>query len=171
MSDHRDRITRRPGPDTEAGVRLTALLDENGARYRVIAHAPEGRTVEASRLRSHPPHAAAKCVVARLKSRGAEPRLVLVVVPGNQRVDFARLARVTGAERASFADRCSAERATGIPSGAITPIPLHPIDLYVDADLLREPDLYFNLASLDRSVALNTDDYLRMTRPTVAVLI
>ena len=46
--------------------KLISLLDDARVRYRLIDHAPEGRTVEASILRGHPARQAAKCMVARI---------------------------------------------------------------------------------------------------------
>jgi Ala-tRNA(Pro) deacylase len=49
--------------EADAYQRLVALLDEAGARYRVIDHAPEGRTELVSALRGNETARAAKCLV------------------------------------------------------------------------------------------------------------
>ena len=67
---------------------LMGQLERSGARFRVIDHAPEGRTDLVSALRGH--------------------------------------------------------------------------------DVARAAELYFNAARLDRSVALNTDDYVRLAAPRLA---
>ncbi len=53
------------GPDAYA--RLIAELDVSGARYRLIEHAPEGRTELVSALRGHDPASAAKCLILLVK--------------------------------------------------------------------------------------------------------
>jgi len=53
-----------PG-DTYA--QLVALLDQHGARYRLIDHVPEGRTDIVSPLRGNALSQAAKCLVLMVK--------------------------------------------------------------------------------------------------------
>jgi len=40
----------------------------------------------------------------------------------------------------------------------------------VDPAVLRLPELYFNAARLDRSIAMATDDYARLAAPRVAAI-
>lgn len=47
--------------------RLIALLDEHGAKYRLIDHAPEGRTDIVSPMRGNQLSQAAKCIVVMVK--------------------------------------------------------------------------------------------------------
>ena len=47
--------------------RLIALLDDNGATYRLIDHPEEGRTEIVSGYRGHDPAAAAKCMIGMVK--------------------------------------------------------------------------------------------------------
>lgn len=42
------------------------------------------------------------------------------------------------------------------------------LELIVDPSLCDVPELDFNAARLDRSVALNTQDYLRLAAPRIA---
>ncbi|MGW0249121.1 hypothetical protein ACWDYH_21060 [Nocardia goodfellowii] len=54
-------------------------------------------------------------------------------------------------------------------SGTVLPFSYHPrLELIVDPALLRAPQLYFNAARLDRSIALATDDYTRVAAPRTA---
>ncbi|HHT1687219.1 TPA: YbaK/EbsC family protein, partial [Raoultella ornithinolytica] len=51
--------------------------------------------------------------------------------------------------------------------GAIPPFSFHP-DLRLIADPLlfdRYPEIAFNAGQLDKSIILNTEDYLRIARP------
>lgn len=49
-------------------TRLIALLDEHEARYRLIDHAPEGRTELVSAMRGNTLSQAAKCIVLMVKT-------------------------------------------------------------------------------------------------------
>jgi Ala-tRNA(Pro) deacylase len=49
-------------------------------------------------------------------------------------------------------------------SGTVLPVSYHEqLQLIVDPELLAVPQLFFNAARLDRSIALSTEDYVRLT--------
>src|SRR5690242_557669 len=93
--------------------RLIALLDEKGARYRVIEHPPEGRTEVIGAIRGNPLSQSAKCIIVMLKIDKKTTRFVLVVVPGDARVDFDALKTLYGAAHCSFASVENAEKFGG----------------------------------------------------------
>lgn len=147
---------------------LIALLDRGQASFRLIDHAPEGRTGPASTIRRHPLAQAAKCLVVRVAQGRRSRRYVLAVVPGDRRVDLEQLRELYSGTEASFAARDVAERLAGSVSGSVLPFALHPeLDLVVDPDLLVHDEIFFNAARLDRSVALATDDYVALAEPWV----
>jgi Ala-tRNA(Pro) deacylase len=148
--------------------KLVALLEAGGARYRLIHHAPEGVTSPASRLRGHPLSQAAKCIVARVKHGKKVNRFLLAVVPGDRLVALEALRELWGGTYVSFATRETAEELSGCVSGTIVPFTFRDdLELVVDRTLLAVPELFFNAARLDVSVALDTRDYLRLARPRV----
>lgn len=148
---------------------LTELLDGNGVDYRVIDHEPEGRTDVVSVLRGNALEQAAKCIVVTVRLDRRTTRYVLAVVPGDRRVRIDEIKRLYGARYAAFATLEVAEMLAGCVSGSIVPFSFHPeLDLVVDEDLLRQDELYFNAARLDRSMALATVDYVALTSPRVA---
>ena len=67
-------------------TRLVAFLDKHGAQYRLIDHAPEGRTDLVSPLRGNALAQAAKCIVIMVKIGKKTTKYVLGVVPGDARV-------------------------------------------------------------------------------------
>jgi Ala-tRNA(Pro) deacylase len=151
---------------SDAYERLIALLDGKGAVYRLIDHAPEGRTEVVSAMRGNTLAQAAKCVVVMVKLGKKTTRHVLAVVPGDRRVDLAGLKRLLGGTYAAFASRDVAERLAGSVSGTILPFAWHPeLELIVDPALTEQPELYFNAARLDRSIAVATSDYLALAEP------
>ncbi|AZM49612.1 hypothetical protein DMB38_30975 [Streptomyces sp. WAC 06738] len=145
---------------TDAYVRLVSLLDAHGARYRVIDHVPEGRTEVVSRHRGHPVAHAAKCLVVMVKTGKRTRRYFLAVVPGDARVDLEGLKDLADGTYVSFASAEKAEALSGSVSGTILPFSFDPdLELVVDPRLLEHPEIFFNAARLDRSLALNTQDY------------
>jgi Ala-tRNA(Pro) deacylase len=146
--------------------RLIGILNGAGARYRVIDHEPEGETVVVSLLRGHEPHAAAKCIVLMVKIGKHETRHVLAVVPGDTRVDLDAVKGLLGGTYISFASRDRAEELAGSESGTVLPYTFDPrLELIADPALLGLPEIFFNVARLDRSLALNTSDWQRTAQP------
>ncbi|AGS71590.1 YbaK/EbsC family protein [Streptomyces collinus] len=156
-------------PDTSQ--RLLSLLDDARAPYRLIRHAPEGRTDLASGLRGHPLDQAAKCLVVRVGTGRRSRRYVLAVVPGDRRLDMSRVRELYGGTDAAFAAREVAESLSGCVSGCVVPFTFRPdLDLVVDPALLVHDRIYFNAARLDLSVALPVSAYLSLARPRTAPL-
>jgi Ala-tRNA(Pro) deacylase len=152
--------------DYAAYARLIALLDEHEASYRLIDHAPEGRTEVVSPLRGNKLEQAAKCLVLMVKVGKKVTRYVLAVVPGDAKVDVAAVKALLGGTYATFASAGIAERLAGSVTGTILPFSFHPdLELMVDPALLNHEELYFNAARLDRSMALRTSDYVRLAKP------
>jgi Ala-tRNA(Pro) deacylase len=67
---------------------LITLLDQQGVPYRLIEHAPEGRTEIVSPMRGNALSQAAKCIVLIVKIGKKITRYILAVVPGDTRVDL-----------------------------------------------------------------------------------
>ncbi len=152
-------------PD-DAYTRLIALLEQHHAHYRLIDHAPEGRTEVVSPLRGNALSQAAKCIVLMVKVGKKVTRYILGVVPGDARVDLGAVRSLIGGTYVSFASSDIAERLAGSVAGTILPFSFHPdLELVVDPALLENDEIFFNAARLDRSMALKTSDYLALAKP------
>jgi Ala-tRNA(Pro) deacylase len=142
--------------------KLVALLEAQGARFRVIEHPAEGRSDLVARIRGTKPGQGAKAMLCR--SEGA---YVLAVLPGDRRVDFRKIAQVAGKRKATLATPEEAMKVTGCAIGAIPPFSFSPeVTLVVDPALIESHDeVAFNAGRLDRSVVLDSKDYVRIARP------
>lgn len=150
-------------------VRLINLLDGQRARYRLIDHAPEGRTEIVSAMRGNATSQAAKCIIllVKLVKLGKKAtKFVLAVVPGDARVDVNAVRALFNGTYVGFAATDVAERLAGSVAGTVLPFAFDPsLILIADNSLLVNEELYFNAARLDRSMALRTDDYVRIAHP------
>lgn len=154
---------------TDTYARLIALLDDAGARYRLLEHEAEGRTEIVSRMRGHPLAQAAKCIVLMVKLGKKRTHHVLAVVPGDRNVDLAAVKALLGGTYAAFASADVAERLAGSVSGTVLPFAFDPaLETIADPGLLSSDEIFFNAARLERSMALMTADYLRIAHPRVA---
>jgi Ala-tRNA(Pro) deacylase len=154
---------------TDTYERLIALLDQQGASYRLIDHPPEGRTELVSAMRGHDVAHAAKCMVLIVKQGKKTTRYVLAVVPGNVRVDLQAVKALLEATYVSFASPEMAQELAGAPSGAVLPFSFHPaLELIADPSLLEHEEIYFNAGRLDRSMALKTREFVNLAKPRLA---
>src|SRR5258708_21267933 len=121
-----------------------------------------------ARCAAHPVQQAAKCLMLIVKLDRKTKKYVLAVVPGDRKVDLGAIPTLCGARYAGFCETATAERLARAVAGTVLPFALDPeVELVVDPGVLEQPRLYFNAARLDRSVSLVTDDYARITQPTV----
>src|SRR5215470_13897209 len=140
--------------------RLITFLDEHGGHYRLIDHAPEGRTEVVSPLRGNELSQAAKCIVLMVKIGKKVTKYVLAVIPGDTRVDLTAVKALLHGTYVAFADAAVAEKLAGSVTGTILPFSFNPqLELVVDPSLLENEELYFNAARLDRSMVLKARDY------------
>ena len=150
-------------------TRLVALLDAQQVPYRLIDHAPEGRTEIVSALRGNALRQAAKCIVLMVKLGKKTTRYVLAVIPGDARLDLNAIKALLGGTYAAFASAEVAERLAGSVAGTILPFSFTPeLELIADPSLLESDELFFNAARLDRSLALPSAAYARVAQPRLA---
>ena len=149
--------------------RLVELLNEAKAKFRVIEHEPEGRSEKISAIRGNRPEQAAKAMVLDVRGGGGGRRSVLAILPGNRKLDFNAVASLYEARKCGFASPESAQELTGCAMGAVPPFSLNPaLSVVVDEGLLANATLFFNAGRLDRSMELDTQDWLAVARPKVA---
>lgn len=105
----------------------------------------------------------------RVKMDKKRSQYVLAVIRGDARLDFAALRELLGGTYVAFADAATAESLARAPSGAVLPLVYaSEMLLVVDTSLAESSEIFFNAARLDRSLALDTQDYLRIARPVLA---
>lgn len=169
MDGDHDQVPGSVTADRDVYARLIAELDAAGAQYRLIEHAPEGRTEVVSALRGHALAHAAKCLILLVKMGKKQTLYVLAVLPGDARLDLAAVKALLGASYVAFADTSKAEELAGSPTGTVLPFSYDErLELIADPALLDCYELYFNAGRLDRSIALNGKDYLRLAQPRIA---
>ena len=141
---------------------LQKLLEENDARFRVIEHPPEGKSDEVARIRGTEPGQGAKAMLC--KGKGADDPFVLAILSGNKKLDFQKLANAVGLKKVTLAKPEDAMRETGCVIGAIPPFSFSgQIALVVDPSLLEDyAEIAFNAGRLDRSMVLDSQDYIRI---------
>ena len=145
---------------------LLALLEQHQARYRVVEHQAVGKCEAVSEIRGTALGQGAKALVCKVKGNGVNQH-VLAILAADQQADLSRLAQHIGGSKASLASPAEVDTLTACVFGAIPPFSFHPDLRLIAAPLLfdRYPEIAFNAGQLDKSIILNTRDYLRIARP------
>ncbi|AVE61265.1 MULTISPECIES: YbaK/prolyl-tRNA synthetase associated domain-containing protein [Citrobacter] len=149
-----------------AHQRLITLLSQEGATYRVLSHEAVGKCEAVSEIRGTALGQGAKALVCKVKGNGVNQH-VLAILSADQQADLTQLANHLGGLRASLASPAEVDALTGCVFGAIPPFSFHP-NLKLVADPLlfeRFNEIAFNAGVLEKSVIMNTDDYLRIAQP------
>ena len=71
-------------------------------------------------------------------------------------------------KRIRFATKEELHELTGLVPGCVPPFgePILHLELYVDHSVLQNEKIAFNAASLTDSIIMQTEDYLKIARPT-----
>jgi Ala-tRNA(Pro) deacylase len=151
---------------TATHQQLITLLTGQGARFRVMEHEAVGKCEAVSEIRGTDLRQGAKALVCKVKGNGVK-RHVLAILAADLQADLSKLASHFGGLKASLASPAEVDTLTACVFGAIPPFSFHP-DLALVADPLlfeRFDEIAFNAGLLEKSVIMDTQDYLRIARP------
>jgi prolyl-tRNA editing enzyme YbaK/EbsC (Cys-tRNA(Pro) deacylase) len=141
--------------------RVSRFLCDAGAEAR-IEEFPDGTPTagDAARAIGCPPGHIVKSMVVEC-GRGA----VLAMVPGNRRVDLAKVAAAAGTERARIGTPDVVRELTGFEPGAVAPFPLPRITVvFVDRALLSLPVVWVGAGSDHHMAGIAPAELVRLTR-------
>jgi prolyl-tRNA editing enzyme YbaK/EbsC (Cys-tRNA(Pro) deacylase) len=159
-------VTERTWP--EAVERVVAFLRETGAEVRVEEFAEVTPTAaDAAR--------AVGCDLSQIVKSlvfDCDGKPVLVMAPGDRRVDRRKVAAAAGAANARIAGSEAVEAVTGFSPGAVAPFPLPKIDrILLDPTLLPHRVVWVGAGSPNHLAALAPGELSRLSRArTVDVL-
>lgn len=147
---------------------LLHVLNTCQARFRVIDHPAVGKCEAVSEIRGTALGQGAKALLCKVKGNGVNQH-VLAILPADQQADLARLAAHIGGAKASLASPAEVDALTACVFGAIPPFSFHPSLKLVADPLLFErfDEIAFNAGLLEKSIILDTGDYLRIARPEI----
>ncbi len=156
---------------TEIHEQLRALLDREGAVYRVIEHEPEGRTEVIAKIRGNRIEQSIKSMVLQVRLTRKENIYCLANVPGDCRVDFDGVKTYFNADSVAFAQREKAQELTGCVIGSIPPFSFNEqLQLLADPLIQQNEEVVFNAGRLDRSIMMKLSDYIRIAKPQLVAI-
>jgi Ala-tRNA(Pro) deacylase len=154
------------GMTMDVHEQLRALLDREGAVYRVIEHEAEGRTEVIAKIRGNRIEQSIKSIILQVRLGKKENMYCLANVPGDCRIDFDGVKRHFNASSAAFAKPDKAQELTGCVIGAIPPFSFNDqLPVLADPLIQENEEVVFNAGRLDRSIMMKLDDYIRIAKP------
>src|SRR5215203_273186 len=151
---------------TEIHEQLCALLDKEGAVYRVIEHEAEGRTELIAQIRGNRIEQSIKSMTLQVRLNRKENIYCLANVPGDCRIDFDGVKKHFNADSVAFAAKEKAQALTGCVIGAIPPFSFNEqLQVLADPLIQQNEEVVFNAGRLDRSIFMKLEDYIRIAKP------
>lgn len=142
----------------------TDALDAAGVAFRVLRHEPVRSVAEAAAGLG----VAVADVVKTIVVRRGEDDYLLVLVPGDRVISWARLRAVLGVNRLSLPDAPTAKEATGYERGTITPFgTTRPWPVIADARITGR-QITLGTGEHGAAVALDADEAIAALKATVA---
>ncbi|SNY59775.1 YbaK/prolyl-tRNA synthetase associated domain-containing protein [Enterobacter sp. CC120223-11] len=145
---------------------LLDILTTEQARFRVMEHEAIGKCEAVSDIRGTDLGQGAKALVCKVKGNDVKQH-VLAILAADQQADLSRLASHLGGLKASLASPAEVDALTACVFGAIPPFSFHPSLKLVADPLLFErfDEIAFNAGLLEKSIVMDTQDYLRIAQP------
>ena len=157
-----------PLPANDVHQKLCALLDTEGAVYRVIEHEAEGRTELIAKIRGNRIEQSIKSMTLQVRITKKENIYCLANIPGDCRVDFAGVKKYFNADSVAFASKEKAQALTGCVIGAIPPFSFNEqLQVLADPLIQQNEEVVFNAGRLDRSIFMKLADYIRIAKPMI----
>ena len=143
---------------------ITQWLTDQKIAFRTIHHAPTHTSEESAAARGESLALGGKAIVIKV-----DDTFKLFVLSASLKIDSAKIKSRFAAKKLRFATADELRELTGLVPGSVPPFgrPILPLDLCIDESILRNESIAFNAGSLTDSVIMQTDDYLRIAKPTV----
>jgi Ala-tRNA(Pro) deacylase len=139
--------------------KIIQTLKDKGIEYEVFEHEP---------VYTNPTMAVALGVteadtVKSLVLTTKEKAMVVLVMPGNKKVDWKAAAKTANTKKVSFAKPEAVSEAVGCEVGCVPPFGhLTSLPVYMDPELLRKTEVYFNPGVHHKSFKIKSRDLKKL---------
>lgn len=142
--------------------KIVAMLEEHGTPYEVFEHDPVYTNPAMAEALAVSEDETVKSLVLTTK----EKALIVLVLPGDKKVDWKEAARGAGTKKVSFAKPEAVSAAVGCEVGCVPPFGhLTPLPIYMDSELAAKQDVYFNPGVHDKSFKVKARDLQELCEP------
>jgi len=142
---------------------IIALLKEKKITYEIYEHEPVYTNPAMAEALNVSEAETVKSLVLSTK----EGRMIVLVLPGNKKVNWKQAAAGAGTKKVSFAKPEAVSETVGCEVGCVPPFGhLTDLDIYMDPDLTQKDFVYFNPGVHDKSFKLKAWDLKKLCNPS-----
>jgi Ala-tRNA(Pro) deacylase len=139
-------------------------LSAQSISFKEIHHGPVETSEEAAKARGEDLSIGGKALVLKI-----DDSFKLCVLSAARKLDSGALKKHFGAKKLRFADRDELKDLTGLVPGSVPPFgkPLIDLALFLDQSILQNQKIAFNAGSLNDSIIMSVQDYLKVAKPVI----
>ncbi len=132
--------------------------------YKLVHHGPVETSEAAALARGEDLSIGGKALVLKI-----DDSFKLCVLSAAKKLDSGALKKHFGAKKLRFADRDELRDLTGLVPGSVPPFgkPLIDLELLLDQSILQNQKIAFNAGSLNDSIIMSVQDYLKVAKPVI----
>ncbi len=144
--------------------KIRTVLDEQKISYEVFEHEPVYTNPTMAKALNVSESETVKSLVLKTK----EGRMIVLVLPGNKKVDWKHAAAGAKTKKVSFAKPEEVSQAVGCEVGCVPPFGhLTALPIYMDPDLVKKNFVYFNPGAHDKSFKIKAWDLKKLCNPSL----
>ncbi|MFO7965538.1 MAG: YbaK/EbsC family protein [Desulfobacterales bacterium] len=142
--------------------KIAACLKETDTAYETVKHQPVYTNPDMAKALKVKESETVKSLVLNTK----ENEIIVMVMPGDKKANWKRIAAAADSKKVSFAEPDAVKQHIGCEVGCVPPFGhLTPIRIFMDRALMRNPYVYFNPGVHDKSFKIASKDLENLCRP------
>ena len=142
--------------------KIIDLLTEQKISYEIVEHEPVFTNPAMAEALNVSESETVKSLVLKTK----EGNMIVLVLPGNKKVDWKQAAAGAKTKKVSFAKPEEVSEAVGCEVGCVPPFGhITEIPIYMDPDLTKKNFVYFNPGVHDKSFKVKAWDLKKLCNP------
>jgi Ala-tRNA(Pro) deacylase len=143
--------------------KILAILDEKKISYEVFEHDPVYTNPAMAEALNVSESETVKSLVLTTK----EGNMIVLVLPGNKKVNWKQAATTAKTKKVTFAKPDEVSRAVGCEVGCVPPFGhMTALSIYMDSDLTKKNFVYFNPGVHDKSFKIKAWDLKKLCNPS-----
>jgi len=141
---------------------IVGILKKNKIAYEVVEHEPVYTNPAMAEALGVGESETVKSLVLLTK----EKKMVVLVLPGDKKVEWKKAAAGIGTKKVSFAKPEMVLEKVGCEVGCVPPFgSLAPLPIFMDSDLAKKDFVYFNPGKHDKSFKIKAWDLKKVAKP------
>ena len=139
---------------------IKRILTEKNIEFEEFQHEAVHTSEQATRVRGLK---SGREVIKSMIFKTETGKFILVLNPGDRKVDTKKIAKMENAKHLSIAKPEEVEKVTGVPIGCVAPFGLKTkLKTYLNEELLKSEYLYFNPGLHTKTVEIRAADLLQV---------